>query len=1016
MTKDNFSNSKTKSSKPDSGAPTDHLRPGELIDFAPFISLIKEMNHFLVGVHLVDNYQAVDLFQPLELTPEMKGDLGAESLTEFYQSAVQQEGSSPSAPLSSESWQKNLPLGPESIQQAAQSLEKELSRLAESLADLQKSMPPERYEMAAATLEERRNLFQDSRYCLMRAARLWPQIKGEAEKWLDPVRSWWQKAHHLNQIAEDLLNTARENGEELEDESARRAIGRAMVDIREELESARKLKQRRDIWSPALVKVMAELDSILAKADDPRNTDQDWSSQGRRLSNMLTGLTQEERRLADETPGAVHNISKALAALDLAEQKLSASGDDKIREQTRLLTEAAARLWRMTMQLRRELATIYLALPALLGKPIHLEKLFLTIGILLGRSQNLLEDLRHRLTVAEGRLPDTSALCKEAGEILASLAKPLPQADNIRVARRRLASFLRLTNSLPETDESFSPTGKKLPKASQERAGLNSGVAELNRLSKKIELLEKKLAHREEELQKAAEAVKFLFDEKNELTDRLNEAQESLGAVGHIKTRLLTALANKTALMATEERERWATTVERYARCLKQLAKVRRRLTSELAEAKNALTDLQAELLIQKFAQAESQFQNEDLTLENRGLVDTICMIIQERETLTERLADLAKAQATQEEQLAQLTKDSEATTAERDQLAELVERLESEKSELSEKIKLSEEIKLNEELANSQKETQSTSSEDASSNLEEVAEENSFDDSACDLTAETKSELSETVVAPTFEASARQPEIIENIEIIEDVEDGEKLENLEIIANDDASNDDTETDDIIINLVEVPDVEDRGPHLNFEEWADSADEESIPDSELRQAFNELEKRHAALEKEHAKLVANGNAHELNSEHPLPEQVESLAKDRQQLYDVVQKQQQELNTLKQEMAQADRDLAESDGRLEAAWAAMNYLGTRSSDALKRAQDKLEKQARELDNLNIDLKRSQSEARENQKDALGLLYFMLLTKHSEAAAKVTKPTSFVPNSTASLPSQEEEQQASKAVRK
>jgi hypothetical protein len=108
---------------------------------------------------------------------------------------------------------------------------------------------------------------------------------------------------------------------------------------------------------------------------------------------------------------------------------------------------------------------------------------------------------------------------------------------------------------------------------------------------------------------------------------------------------------------------------------------------------------------------------------------------------------------------------------------------------------------------------------------------------------------------------------------------------------------------------------------------------------------------------------------------------EELQKAREELQQALAEKTEEVAALKSELAQADRDLAENDGRLEASWAALNYLGTRAGDRLGAMQNRLDSQARQVDTLSLELKRRESRVKEleDRQDQLALLYWTLISK-------------------------------------
>ncbi len=89
----------------------------------------------------------------------------------------------------------------------------------------------------------------------------------------------------------------------------------------------------------------------------------------------------------------------------------------------------------------------------------------------------------------------------------------------------------------------------------------------------------------------------------------------------------------------------------------------------------------------------------------------------------------------------------------------------------------------------------------------------------------------------------------------------------------------------------------------------------------------------------------------------------------------------QIESLSAQLAQADRNLAENDGRLEASWAALNYLGSKADDAVGRLKSRLEDQGRQLRQLSERLSQRDEKIRqlELRQDQAALLYWLILTR-------------------------------------
>ena len=148
----------------------------------------------------------------------------------------------------------------------------------------------------------------------------------------------------------------------------------------------------------------------------------------------------------------------------------------------------------------------------------------------------------------------------------------------------------------------------------------------------------------------------------------------------------------------------------------------------------------------------------------------------------------------------------------------------------------------------------------------------------------------------------------------------------------------------------------------------------------LSQEMNELRERIAASEE--AKILKA----EMDE---MGHQTKLITQERDELRETLGEQTTNLNALKRELAQADQDLAENDGRLEAAWAALSYLGARVGDSLSSMQERLDNQARQVDSLSLELKWRETQIKdmEDRQDKLAVVYWALIVN----AAKGTELT-------------------------
>ncbi|MDR1656295.1 MAG: hypothetical protein LBT47_01905 [Deltaproteobacteria bacterium] len=112
-----------------------------------------------------------------------------------------------------------------------------------------------------------------------------------------------------------------------------------------------------------------------------------------------------------------------------------------------------------------------------------------------------------------------------------------------------------------------------------------------------------------------------------------------------------------------------------------------------------------------------------------------------------------------------------------------------------------------------------------------------------------------------------------------------------------------------------------------------------------------------------------------------------LAIERDQLKIEAQKRADELGVLQARLYEINNAKPQADGRLESAWAAMTYLSAKAGDAMGSLQQKLDRQARELESSTIDLRNKEAEIKrlENRQDSLSLMFWTMLSLAAESAA-------------------------------
>jgi chromosome segregation ATPase len=118
----------------------------------------------------------------------------------------------------------------------------------------------------------------------------------------------------------------------------------------------------------------------------------------------------------------------------------------------------------------------------------------------------------------------------------------------------------------------------------------------------------------------------------------------------------------------------------------------------------------------------------------------------------------------------------------------------------------------------------------------------------------------------------------------------------------------------------------------------------------------------------------------------LAEERAGLAEERARLEREMERLSGEIAIQEARAEQASRELAEyrevppSDGRVETAWAALNYLGARAGDAVSRLESQLAARAREIEETFAELQRRGERIKEleRRQDRLSLMYWIMIT--------------------------------------
>jgi hypothetical protein len=187
----------------------------------------------------------------------------------------------------------------------------------------------------------------------------------------------------------------------------------------------------------------------------------------------------------------------------------------------------------------------------------------------------------------------------------------------------------------------------------------------------------------------------------------------------------------------------------------------------------------------------------------------------------------------------------------------------------------------------------------------------------------------------------------------------------------------------------------------------DLESENALLKSEIDRAADELDKQRAkALDlnrtkEETAVLLSGQNQRlaEMNEQYQAQSEVlkkvqteaSRLDAENQRLGDTADRQAAELAQQTAEIT-ALKASPRQDGQLEAAWGALNYLGTRAADSLATLQARLDQEARQLEEAFRQIRKRDDEilVLEKRQDTLALLYWTIVQMSVEGQLSLPKP--------------------------
>ena len=616
------------------------LTGDDIPDYASFLALVKETGRHLNTFVPPEGFSPEGPSPEIALSAESAKALGAGSLRDFYSLALEgeeaktvkdREGRLPAF----------FPKGPESVRPALNFIEAKCVSLSKAVSELKKNWPPDENGLEAAVrpLENTLVALEENKAGLTRVERdLWPRMKQEALEWPRDAKSLWHKAQSLKQNVSPLLKASKSEAAESDapglPDRNRRSLTRATMELKNQVGRAKEIIEAEAAWARAYDNLLTDLDDYMAVVVDGNQSGRDWNSDSRWLSNCLSSLEKEDRRLRDETAQSTEAVKASMRNLVETETRLSGHQGSEMLEGLETVGRGVQALWRSTIERRRQMARLYFTIPSRLGRPLFLEKSMMATAQALGRTQSLLEDLRHQLSLAGGKLSTTHRLRSDGKSLLESLAQPKSRSSKIKIARKRLNVLAAVVD---------------------QRLSLVAAKGELESVVAKGEEVEKQLSRGRVENSRMYRELKAAALERERLTDQLTSARQKLGEAGLVKARLLKVFAHKSAIWDEIERSRRKLLADNEAlKAEKAELKLKRsRLAGLYSRERRELKKLTAELknsqgeLIRTQEYIDLRHDLETRLDETRREKDAVMARSREVETqLQERSAQLASAVA----------------------------------------------------------------------------------------------------------------------------------------------------------------------------------------------------------------------------------------------------------------------------------------------------------------------------------------------------------------------------------
>ena len=614
-------------------------------DDEQFLAVAREMGRLLNsvanffrqnGIALSKTAKAADV---LTLTPAQLKDLGAPSLLEFYALALPDLQT---MPLRLSPFEDFFPEGPESLADADQALKEILAELNyfsdEFLLD---DGGPQ------TQLTYKQKIFLEKRVSLVRINRFWQKLKKMALAWPDAVKVLWQKAQNLDHGVDQLLNRARNLPAWSEDSSTEEYLGSsftaAALSLKKMAGKADEHLAFNNAFLHKLENFSQKTEGLTAAFLNPQKENYDWDNLRHKLSAKLMLLDEGYQKLREFRPQLSLELSSALEKLLKEERRLTGRRQQESLEKAEYLLDGVTAMWNNLLARRRLMARFYFYLPKKIGRPLYLEKMFLLEALALGRSQALVESLKHKLEIFTGRLSSTHKLRTKVARLLEKLAEPEKDSALLKEAHRRFFIFSQLLDKENEQPDGISgrkqalvrenlELNQKISSLNFEKKCLNeellSAQASLTQMGRLKARLLKVLAEKKQKFNNLLKKDKFLNEENSILKGELERIRRK-------RIRLMEVYRQSRQKLSelVEEQTAYENLLKQSEESLERETHFRQKLLARLAQSKSQLKALHEEKIA---TEKKLQQKNEDLAEQNVYRASLEAELLRYQEELTE--------------------------------------------------------------------------------------------------------------------------------------------------------------------------------------------------------------------------------------------------------------------------------------------------------------------------------------------------------------------------------------------